>query len=146
MIYVYDVLLFANLESSITAFIIAMHAKKIQLYLEGTVEVFLQVDIQGCPNPHCGGSDQLVLAQSSLIKQIIATFELSLSDSNAAATPAECTPLIKDASGAPASNSINYASVIGMCLYLIFDRSQSSRYCLHRIPMCLLLLRSKAFT
>jgi hypothetical protein len=53
-----------------------------------------------------------------LTKRIIETLGLNTNYSTANSTPANTNALGKDLDGPPASGDINYASVIGMLLYL----------------------------
>lgn len=47
-------------------------------------------------------------------------------------TPAECTPLPKDSYGAPATGAINYASVVGMFLYLCGHSHPDIAFAVHQ--------------
>lgn len=55
--------------------------------------------------------------QSGLIERIIKVLGLN-KHSTSCKTPADICPLPKDTNGDPASRTINYASVVGMLLYL----------------------------
>jgi hypothetical protein len=59
------------------------------------------------------------MTQEGLIKQIIEALGLDMDQTNSKCTPAECKPLIKDEYGKPQQDTFNYASVIGMLLYLL---------------------------
>eukprot|EP00804_Cyclotella_cryptica_P010321 CCRYP_012254-RA/>CCRYP_012254-RA protein AED:0.10 eAED:0.03 QI:0/0/0/1/1/1/3/0/1268 len=60
---------------------------------------------------------QITLLQTGLTKCIIDAVGLCSSLSTPINTPAETSPLPKDADGHPASGSFNYAAVVGMLLY-----------------------------
>eukprot|EP00804_Cyclotella_cryptica_P001528 CCRYP_003749-RA/>CCRYP_003749-RA protein AED:0.13 eAED:-0.00 QI:0/0/0/1/0/0.33/3/0/1355 len=85
------------------------------MQIEGTAEGFLGVDIVRSPS---STSPQITLLQTGLTKRIIEAVGLCSSLSTPINTPAETSPLPKDADGQPASGSFNYAAVVGMLLYL----------------------------
>jgi hypothetical protein len=58
------------------------------------------------------------MKQTGLIDRIIEALGLDKGTVNGKATPAEANPLVKDEDGPPASGDFNYASVVGMLLYL----------------------------
>ncbi len=53
-----------------------------------------------------------------LIRRIIEVLGLDMDQTNAKGTPAERKPLVKDENGEPQQDTFNYASVVGMLLYL----------------------------
>jgi hypothetical protein len=79
---------------------------------------------------------KITLTQSGLTKRIIKALSLDSKYSTSCDTPAEKAPLPRDVDGPPASGTLNYASVIGMLLYLTghsrldcsFAMNQCSRY------------------
>ena len=77
----------------------------------GTAEGYLGVDIQW-------NGSQLTLLQQGLTKHIIEALGLDSKFSTPTDTPADTAALGKDVDGKEASGSINYASGIGMLLYL----------------------------
>ena len=85
------------------------------IHHEGTAEGFLGVDIV-CTSTSSG--PQITLLQVGLTKCIIEAVGLYSSLSTPIDTPAETSPLPKDAAGNPASGSFNYAAAVGMLLYL----------------------------
>ncbi len=58
------------------------------------------------------------MTQEGLIKQIIEALGLDMDQTNAKGTPAKCKSLVKDENGDPPQEIFNYASIIGMLLYL----------------------------
>ena len=56
------------------------------------------------------------MKQTGLIDRVIEA--MGLESANAKWTPAEAIPLVKDADGEEATGTFNYASVVGMLLYL----------------------------
>jgi hypothetical protein len=113
-----DILFFARNDSRITEVIDALKQAGVAIRCEGTAEGFLGVDIKRSTNKD--GKATLTLPQTGLTKRIVEALGLNtnLSISTKLATPAETSPLPKDANGEPAAGNINYAGVIGMMLYL----------------------------
>ena len=60
----------------------------------------------------------LEMKQEGLTKRVIEAMGLDIITTNDKWTPAEATPLVKDEDGQPAHGDFNYASVVGMLLYL----------------------------
>eukprot|EP00804_Cyclotella_cryptica_P016318 CCRYP_009889-RC/>CCRYP_009889-RC protein AED:0.21 eAED:0.80 QI:0/0/0/1/0/0/3/0/571 len=114
-VYVDDLLIYAKTDADITALISSLKAAGICIRREGTAEGFLGIDIIRSPN---STSPQITLLQTGLTKRIIDAVGLCSSLSTPINTPAETSPLPKDADGHPASGSFNYAAVVGMLLYL----------------------------
>ncbi len=72
------------------------------------------------------------MLQEGLTKQIIATLGLDSKYTNPVNTPADVVALSRDVDSKEASGSINYASVVGMLLYLGYswpDISFSTHQC-----------------
>jgi hypothetical protein len=92
-----------------------MKKEDVALNKEGTAEGYLGVDIQW-------DGKQVTFTQLGLTKRIIDTLGLNLKLSTAVATPADKAALGRDLDGQPASGNVNYASVIGMLLYLGHSR------------------------
>jgi hypothetical protein len=103
---------------------------------EGTAEGFLGVDIV-CTST--SSVPQITLIQVGLTKHIIEAVGLCSSLSTPIGTPAETSPLPKDAAGHLASGSLNYTATVGMLLYLsghshpniAFAVHQCARYTFH---------------
>jgi hypothetical protein len=116
VVYVDDILFFARDDSRITDVIDALKKAGVAIRREGTAEGFLGVDIKRSTNKD--GKATLTLLQTGLTKRIVEALGLNTNLSTKIATPAESSPLPKDANGEPAAGNINYAAVIGMLLYL----------------------------
>jgi hypothetical protein len=110
IVYVDDLLIYARDQSMIDSFILSMQQDDICLRREGTAEGYLGIDIKTV-------NRQLHLTQSGLSQHILSALGLN-KYSNSCTTPADTSPLPKDVDGDPASGTINYASVVGMLLYL----------------------------
>jgi hypothetical protein len=91
----------------------------ISLHKEGTAEGYLSVDIQKEGN-------KIALLQERLTKRIISALGLDCKYSTPVNTPAENAALGRDLEGKEASGSVNYASVVGMLLYLGHSRPDIS--------------------
>jgi hypothetical protein len=87
-----------------------MQHEEVCLRKEGTAEGFLGVDIKQIDG-------KIHLTQTGLSERIITALGLN-KYSTPCNTPAEARPLPRDINGNPASGTINYASVVGMLLYL----------------------------
>jgi len=129
IIYVDDILIYCKDEAEIDDFITRMRSEDVALHKEGTADGYLGVDIQR-------DGTTITLTQSGLTKRIIKALGLDSKYSTSCNTPAEKAPLPRDADGPPASGTLNYASIIGMLLYLTghsrldcsFATNQCARY------------------
>jgi hypothetical protein len=119
IIYVNDILIYGKENKDIDEFIEHMKKDDVALHKEGTAEGYLGVDIQ---YEH----DTIALKQKGLMKQIIMALGLDSKISTAVDTPAETAALDCDVDGPTASGIINYASIIGMLLYLGHSRPDIS--------------------
>jgi hypothetical protein len=115
IIYVDDILIYGQDEKEIDNFIARMKTQDMALHKEGTAEGYLEVDIQRYES-------QITFTQIGLIKCIIDALGLDSKFATAVATPAEKEALGRDVDGPPASGQVNYASVIGILLYLGHSR------------------------
>ncbi len=70
--------------------------------------------------------DKITLLQEGLTKRIISALGLDCKYSTPVNTPAENAALGRDLEGKEASGSVNYASVVGMLLYLGHSRPNIS--------------------
>jgi hypothetical protein len=125
VVYVDDMLLYAKDDSTIDNLIKALHDSKIWIRKEGSAEGFLGVDI----TRH---KDGLTLTQAGLTKRIITALGLDTSYTTKKDTPAEVSPLPKDANGEPADPAINYPSVVGMLLYLCGHTRPDIAFAVHQ--------------
>lgn len=112
VVYVDDCLLYAKEDKYIEDLLVKLRERKVQINREGSAEGFLGVDVS------YSDTDSITLTQEGLAKRIIAALGLDGSYSRSTDTPAETAPLPKDASGTPANPLVNYASIVGMLLYL----------------------------
>jgi len=112
VVYVDDCLLYAKEDKHIEDLLVQLRERKVQINREGSAEGFLGVDVS------YSDTDSISLTQEGLTKRIITALGLDSSYSCATETPAEVGPLPKDASGTPADPLYNYASIVGMLLYL----------------------------
>ena len=134
IVYVDDILFFARDDSKIQNVIDKLKIAGVAIRREGSAEVFLGVDIQRSVTS--SGSSQITFTQTGLTKRIISALGLDSNLSKSHRTPAETSPLPKDADGEPAAGHINYPAVVGMLLYLsghsrpdiAFAVSQVARY------------------
>jgi hypothetical protein len=111
IVYVDNILIYGQRNKDITKLIKQLQKEEVALHCEGTAERYLGVDIQQ-------NGSQLTLLQEGLTKRIIKALGLDSKFSTPTDTPADTAALGKDFDGKGASGSINYASVIGMLLYL----------------------------
>ena len=108
--FVDDILFWSVDEKDIHEKALALRNQGVLLEEEEDAAGFLGVDIQK-------NEDGLTeLKQEGLINRIVEA--LGLQDSAVKYTPAEGTPLVRDTDGEPFPQTFNYASVIGMLLYL----------------------------
>lgn len=110
IVYVGNLLIYAKTDDKIDAFIKDLQHDNINLQREGTAEGYLGVKITNAKG-------FVHLMQTCLTQQIIMAMGLN-KYSNSCLTPAKVSPLPKDINGKPSNGTINYASVVGMLLYL----------------------------
>ncbi len=91
----------------------------IALHKESTVEGYHGVDVQK-------DGQHITLKQEGLTKRIMEALGLDSKYSTLVDTPVKSAALGKDVDGKVASKSINYASVVGMLLYLGHSRPDIS--------------------
>ncbi len=119
VIYIDDILIYERTAVEIDILIDNLQKDDISLHKEGTAEGYLGVNIS-----KEGG--KIILRQEGLTKRIISALGLASKFSTPVNTPAKSKALGKDLDGRTASGSINYASVIGMLLYLGHSRPDIS--------------------
>lgn len=124
IVYVDDLLIYSPTQDRIDTFISNMQRDDICLRQEGTAEGFLGVDIKSI-------NGNIHLTQTGLSRRIIAALGLN-KYSNSCQTPAETTPLPKDLDGERACGTINYASVVGMLLYLCGHTRPDLSFAVHQ--------------
>ena len=126
--YVDDCLFFAKDTKTIELILTELRKEGATLNLEDNVAGFLGVDISRTDK------GTIEMTQTGLIDRIIST--LGLTDANSKESPAALGTLPKDGKGETCNGTFNYASVIGMLLYLsghtrldiAFAVSQYARY------------------
>jgi hypothetical protein len=107
--------MFLKDDSEFDKLLAALRAADISIRREGTAEGFLGVQIDRVDTDH---GPQITLTQSGLTKRIVEALGLCSTMSTKIDTPAEASPLSKDANGPAAQGLFNYPAVIGMLLYL----------------------------
>ena len=111
--YVDDLIFWSRDESQIEEFAEMLRSEGVDLEQESDAAGFLGVKLTRDET-----TGFMHLTQSGLIDRIIAALGLDVGTINGKATPAEAKPLTKDEDGEAAQGSFNYASVVGMLLYL----------------------------
>lgn len=112
IVYVDDFLFWAKDEKDISELALKLREEEMDLEQEDDAAGFLGVRLEKT-------EDGLIeMKQTGLIDRIIETLGLDKGMVNGKATPAESVPLVKDEDGDPAVGDFNYASVVGMLLYL----------------------------
>jgi hypothetical protein len=119
IIYVDDILIYGKSMKEIDHLMENLKQDNIALHMEGTAEGYLGVDIH-----HQGGKTTLL--QVGLTKRIITALGLDSKYSTPVDTPAETAALALDINSKEVSGSTNYASVVGMLLYLGHSRPDIS--------------------
>ena len=123
IIYVDDILIYGRDDKTINNFIENMKNEDVALHREGTAEGYLGVDIQYNGN---GDDRTITFKQEGLTKRIISALGLDSKTSTPVETPAEKAALGRHIEKQAASGFINYASVVGMLLYLGHSRPDIS--------------------
>ena len=113
IVYVDDLLFWSSKEEFIVELAEQLRAEEIELEEEGDAAGFLGVQLRRDKD-----TGHIHMTQEGLIKRIIEALGLDLNLTKPKGTPAERQPLIKDENGPPRQDSFNYASVVGMLLYL----------------------------
>lgn len=109
--YVDDCLFFAKDKRQIDEVLESIRKTSgLQFTIEDDAFTFLGVELKR----HSDGTVEFL--QRSLIKKILKS--CNMSDCNTKSTPANQTPLGTDANGPPFDRSFDYASVVGMMMYL----------------------------
>jgi hypothetical protein len=86
----------------------------VELEEEGDAASFLGVQLH-----RDEATGHIHMTQEGLIKRIIEALGLDMDQTNSKGTSAERKPLMKDKNGKPKQDTFNYASVVGMLLYLL---------------------------
>jgi len=123
IIYVDDILIYGRDDKTINDFIENMKNEGVALHREGTAEGYLGVDIQYNGD---GDNRTITFKQEGLTKRIISALGLDSKTSTPVETPAEKAALGRHLDQQAANGFINYASVVGMLLYLGHSRPDIS--------------------
>ena len=118
LVYVDDCLFFSPDKENIHKLIEDLKKNKLDLNIEDDVAGFLGLSIKKL------ASGFVSLTQEGLIDRIITA--MNLDDANPKYAPAPREALGKDPDGIPFSQEFNYASVVGMLLYLLHSRPELS--------------------
>ena len=111
VVYVDDVLVFKPSELEIDSFISCLKEKKLNFTLGTDLFSFLGVEVVTSDN-----EDNITLLQKGLIKKVIET--VGMTECNTKENPTSGKLLGTDLNGPKMEDSWNYASVIGMLMYL----------------------------
>ncbi len=113
IVYVDDLLFWSPKEEYIYEFGECLCAEEVELEEEGDAAGFLGVQLH-----RNNTTGYIHMTQEGLTKRVIEALGLDMDQTNAKGTPAECKPLVKDENREPQQDTFNYASVVGMLLYL----------------------------
>ena len=122
--YVDDVLFFSKSSEKIDSKIKALQAKNFKLTVEDNVYSFLGVEMSRLPN------GEIEMKQQGLIKKLLETCKMK--DCNTKATPCNADPLGTDADGQNVTGKFEYASAVGMLMYLSSNTRPDIQYAVHQ--------------
>ena len=124
LVYVDDCLLFGKTQQELDQSIQDIKDAEMELTVEDDVAGFLGVLLKK------NGDGTVTLLQEGLTQRIICA--LGLEDCNGARTPAPKAPLPKDMDGTPFAGEYNYASVVGMLMYLTGHSRPDITFAVHQ--------------
>jgi hypothetical protein len=123
--YVDDLLFFGGPEADrIDALIKSIKERGYELTVEEDVYAFLGVEVIR----HSTG--EIEMKQTGLINKVLAT--CGMTDCHAKATPCNQTPLGTDLLGAPVTGKFEYASAVGMLMYLSSNSRPDIQFAVHQ--------------
>lgn len=122
--YLDDILVFGPDEKHIDKALKDIKTTKLSFTEEDDVYAFLGVQVERSED------GQITLKQSGLIEKVIRA--TGLQDANSKATPAEGSPLGSDLDGEDMVEDWNYASVIGMLMYLASNSRPDIQFSVHQ--------------
>ena len=125
LVYVDDLLVYGRTQADIDTFVDRIRQEEILLRKEDTAEGYLGVHIER-------DGSTTVLKQTGLTRRVVKALGLDNKYSTACSTPAETAALPRDVDGQPASGAINYASVVGMMLYLTGHSRPDCAFAVHQ--------------
>jgi hypothetical protein len=123
--YVDDCLFFAPTEEDIDQMIKVLRSKNMQLNVESDVAGFL-----GMLLSRNDENAIITMTQTGLVDRIVAS--LGLEGANTKDTPAEFGALPADKDGEPCNGEFNYASVVGMLMYLCANTRPNITFATHQ--------------
>ena len=128
-VYVDDCLFFSPKKRDIDSMILKIK-ESMDLEVEDSVGGFLGILIERSIGQD--GNEQIKLLQTGLIDRIISALGLDGEMSNSMRTPAPEKPLPKDPDGEPHDLGFNYASVVGMAMYLCNNSRPDITFAVHQ--------------
>ncbi len=114
IVYVNDLIFWSPKEEYIYKLREHLCTEEDELEEEGNAAGFLGVQLY-----HDEATGHIHMTQEGLIKQVIEALGLDMDQTNAKRTPAKQKPLVKNENGEPQQDTFNYASVVGLLLYLL---------------------------
>jgi hypothetical protein len=124
--YVDDILFFGKDTERLAKFVTQLKDRGMELTDE-TEDVYSFLGISVAPNSQTG---EVVLTQTGLIKKLLKYCKME--DCNAKATPASTTPIGTDAMGPSFNEEWNYASAVGMAMYICGNTRPDIQYAVHQ--------------
>ena len=100
------------------------------LEVEDSVDGFLGISVDRRIGED--GEEEIHLTQKGLIDRVITALGLDKSNSNGVRTPAPDAPLPQDKEGEPHDLGFNYASVVGMAMYLCNNSRPELAFAVHQ--------------
>ena len=100
------------------------------LEVEDSVDGFLGISVDRKLGDD--GEEEIHLKQKGLIDRVIAALGLDKENSNGIRTPAPDAPLPQDKEGEPHDLGFNYASVVGMAMYLCNNSRPELAFAVHQ--------------
>jgi len=129
-VYVDDCLFFSPKKRYIDQMIQGIKDCGMDLEVMDSLGGFLGISIQRSIG--ADGKQEILMLQTRLIDRIISALGLDGEMSNSARTPAPESPLPKDAQGDPHDMGFNYASVVGMAMYLRKNSRPDITFAVHQ--------------
>jgi Reverse transcriptase (RNA-dependent DNA polymerase) len=122
--YVDEVLFFGKSSKKIKAKIKALEVRGFKLTVEEDIYTFLGVEVTRLP------SGKIELKQSGLIAKLLAT--CGMTNCHAKAMPCFQEPLSMNPNGEPVTGKFDYASAVGMLMYLCSNTCPDIQYAVHQ--------------
>ena len=122
--YVDDVLFFSKTDSNIDGKIKVLQDKGYKMTVEDDVYAFLGVEI------HRQEDGSIEMKHQGLIDKVLLT--CGMKNCNTKATPCNSDPLGTDVNGVPVTGKFEYASAVGMLMYLCSNTRPDIQYAVHQ--------------